>query len=142
MSEPNIPLLRKYVEWVEEQAQLPELHREWHQGWWIVDVEERNRYREATNSSRGQFRDPNVCGTAYCVAGKVVTDAGYKPVYSFTFGTGNIGEVADGEETYGISELASELLGVTYEDGNRLFASHNTAQDIRKVAEEIAGERL
>jgi hypothetical protein len=57
---PDVPLLRKLVEWVEEQDKLPPEQKEWNQGEWI------DRFA--------------VCGTAYCSAGYIgqMLDERYK----------------------------------------------------------------
>ena len=49
----NIPLLRKAVEWVEEQNALPINVRVWNQRTWVYNSD---------------------CGTTYCVAGKITHD--------------------------------------------------------------------
>lgn len=121
---PNIPLLRKIVEWVEEQDALPEAVREWDQASW---------YQE-----HGEFS----CGTTMCVAGKVVIDAGWKPVDVDEDEDGTTSECTkDGQQSL-IQDVAADLLGIDEDDAYSLFHLTNTAQDIRQRAERIAGERL
>ena len=67
------------------------------------------------------------CGTVYCVAGYVDHIAGRDT---------NFDTIADS---------ARQLLGLTGREGKALFAAHNTAADVRRIAEDIAaraGERL
>jgi hypothetical protein len=112
----DVPLLRKMVEWVEEQAQLPESVRVWDQGAWG-------------------------CGTAMCVAGKVCYDAGW------TFGQYDGQIVKDGKSSYAWNE-APRLLGLTPAQAQSLFIGTIadtpalTAAAVRRVSENIAGERL
>lgn len=119
----NVPLLRKAVEWVEEQAALPVETRTWFQGDWVVT--EARRLRDHGHSAG--------CGTSYCVAGWVASQA--------------YPELADsqsalvGDEVLYTSEVAAELLGLTSYD-HTLFWGGNSAADIRRIAEELAGEKL
>lgn len=111
----NVPLLRKMVKWVEEQEALPRDRREWRQDWWA---------------------QPAPCGTAYCVAGKIATDAGH------TVDRYN-GHIEDGRHA---AAVARQLLRASSHNRDNkhgyLFAAHNTAADIRRIAEHMAGERL
>lgn len=115
---PNVPLLRKAVEWVEEQDQLPE-GRVWYQGAWFT-----------------RFEGTPWCGTAMCIAGKVALDAGWKQ----RPGTGS--RVIRGLEESSAHEVARDLLGLRDWEAERLFSGGNDAFDIRREAERIAGERL
>lgn len=129
--EVNIPLLRKAVEWVEYQAALPESQCEWYQGAWIM--RQNGWYNEATQ----QWENAE-CGTAYCVAGYVaqLVDERFKDSQWIT--------ESDGTKAHS-SRVAAEALGLpegrSY-DVPQLFAATNTAEDVRRIAEEIAGERL
>lgn len=114
MSEVNVPLLRKMVEWVEEQEKLTE-GREWYQPTII-----------AHSVMLGLSRD-NYCGTVYCVAGKVAVDNGW---------TNSMGD-----PTAAI-DYAESCLGLKHIPDHGLFVRDNTAEDIRRIAEDIAGEKL
>jgi hypothetical protein len=131
---PDVPLLRKTVEWVEEQEALTE-SREWDQGSWYAAA----------------YEEP-WCGTVYCVAGKIALDHGWKPCHFLPEAENWVkdGEVRD------IEELASEILGLRVciaersgfaacdpdQHDQALFHGDNTAADVRRIAERIAGERL
>ena len=125
---PNIPLLRKMVEWVEEQAQLTE-NREWYQADWIVAPSE---YLGLADEAE------NWCGTACCVAGKVALMDGWKPAFFSGLAT----TVTKDGEYREVKEVAAELLGIPDYGVHPLFDGNNTAADIRRIAEEIAGEPL
>jgi hypothetical protein len=108
----NIPLLRKAVEWAEAEATKPPTRRLWWQG---------------------DYRMETACGTAFCIAGYVgqMLDDRYAET-TFVDGT----HVAD---------FAAEALGIDADcaDGvDGLFSSNNSIEDVRRIAEEIAGERL
>jgi hypothetical protein len=121
MTEPNIPLLRKMVEWVEEQEQLPARDREWEQVSWL---------------RRGTYW---TCGTVMCVAGKVAVDAGFVPSFGNDDFTYYVTDPVTGQ-SHDVEKLAAELLGIG--DDSPLFGGSNNAADIRRHAEAIAGERL
>lgn len=124
---PNIPLLRKVVEWVEEQEQLTK-GRVWDQWSYYAYWEQQSPW----------------CRTSMCVAGKVAWDAGWRPVWG-------VESPLDGWETPSIekdgttafaSVVGAELLCLTQSQAENLFAADNDAADIRRIAESIAGERL
>lgn len=121
---PNVPLLRKMVEWVEEQAALPSKKRSWHQGVWTAIKGHRD------------FKKSWSCDTAMCLAGKVAMDDGWLPDLNL-FGDGWV-------EKDGVRQpvwwVADKLLGL--DDGHELYDGENNAADIRRIAEHIAGERL
>jgi hypothetical protein len=129
---PNIPLLRKVVEWVEWQEQLIE-GREWYQGAWYEKMDEANWCW---------------CQTAMCVAGKVAWDEGWRPIFSE--GESSAQYVVKDEMREYVEDVAADLLGIEPEvdypnlglTNYPLFAPGNNASDIRRIAEEIAGERL
>lgn len=122
MTDLNIPLLRKAVEWVEEQDKLDIKVREWMQN--IVIVPESVRI-----STYGHEQG---CGTAYCVAGYVaqLTDERFR-VGVHTGDAINVAQAALGLSDYCVDNGCSGL-----------FQANNTAEDIRRIAEDIAGEAL
>ncbi len=127
--EVNIPLLRKAVEWVESQAVLPRATRQWRQQSWVVNEETR---RTLFGHARG-------CGTAYCLAGWIASQT--NPHLA------NTDLYHDPEtDTYISSQgVALDALGLTLPPGalnHPLFGYNNTARDIRRIAEKIAGEKL
>jgi hypothetical protein len=138
--QPNIPLLRKGLEWVEWQASLPEIDREWHQDSWIIPPEDRAGIM--ADDILGNFAHPDLdwnqveeqveahCGTAYCFAGYVaqLCDKRY---------------AADEEvNEVHVSDYAREQLGLTKGQAGRLFSCDNSARSIRLLCEEFAGEAL
>ena len=131
MTELNIPLLRKMVEWVEEQAERTE-GREWYQNQWVS-------HPAALGSTTAHF-----CDTAYCLAGKVAVDAGWTPVFDSRLSITDT--VALNGERALVGEVAAELLGLPVDCDNHqiggLFDPRNDATRIREIAETIAGEPL
>lgn len=132
---PNIPLLRKAVEWAETEAakgfetvtdhfgdkyEVP--LGAWNQGLWV-----------------GQSAS---CGTAYCIAGYVAVlhDARYDNPLGAGYPVDSDGDV-DYEEPCA-RELAMDLLDLTSSQANGLFDGGNTIEDVRRIAEAIAGETL
>ena len=138
MSEVNIPLLRKMVEWVEEQDKLPVLEREWEQGEWVTDDNNLIAYNTTSYGQRNMMRiEANWCGTAYCIAGKIAADHMEADGLHLLDNDFLVDE--SGKEMC-ISDYAADKLGVFYD--SRLFDAANTAEDVRRIAEYIAGEPL
>ena len=135
MQFPNIPLLRKTVEWVEAQAKLAEEKREWNQGSWYVED-------PAIIAAKQDINDP-VCGTAMCFAGKVAHDAGWIPIFDDSNGELRYAsEATKGGKFAEIERIAIDELGIDIDQAEDLFSVYNDAERIRTIAEEIAGERL
>ena len=149
MSEVNIPLLRKAVEWAEAEAKKPLLEREWDQSGWMRSPKHRARDYLMDKAHRtGNFAEltdegiqelAQTCGTSYCIAGYICHLAG------LTF-TGDNSSMfyrvidANGVER-NVSEVAAELLG-NPDDTGLLFDAGNSIERVRVIAEEIAGEKL
>lgn len=132
---PNVPYLRKVVEWVEAEAKRTE-DREWYQATWLVPGKE-----AATDFSQ----QVDFCDTACCVAGKVALLEGWTPeTYHDNISEGSrfTSNVLKGGEKRHVGHVASDALGLTDSEADRLFMASNTVEDIRAIAEEIAGERL
>jgi hypothetical protein len=143
----NIPLLRKAVEWAEAEAAKPEIDRQWAQRRWVTTPEERARdfaedgiglsYREAAETLAPH------CGTAYCIAGYVGQLLEPRYATSVTVDGVHVSEFA--AEALGIDTSGSRMWHDPYEGQvvvPDLFEEDNTAADVRRIAEEIAGERL
>lgn len=141
MNGPNIPMFRKLVEWVEEQDQFDENDREWRQESWLRDT-----VRGKKSETNFMLQNVNFCGTQVCVAGKAALLDGWTPVFT----TDEVGVVdswytmvveKDGFRS-NLDEVATKALNITYEEASYLFEGDNTAKDVRRIAEEICGERL
>lgn len=96
MTTPDIPRLRKIVEWAEEQEALDRSDRQWNQQIWL-----------------------NECGTACCVAGKVVLDDGWKPIRDPL--SGGLEVHKDGRRSDVVS-VATQILGLTNSQAGQLFS--------------------
>lgn len=117
---PNIERLAEVVRWVEAEAERPEDERQWRQSEWI---------REAW------------CGTQVCVAGKAALLAGWKPV--FDAGSNFATTVRRGPAESHVWDAAVEALGLMDDgDANALFSGGNDAADVRRIAEDLAGQPL
>ena len=68
---PNIPLLRKVVEWAESEEKLELAQaRRWNQMHWFIQYDREHE----------DYQDIE-CGTAYCIAGFIAIELeGWKPV--------------------------------------------------------------
>ena len=113
---PNLPELRKAMEWVEEQAALPEEDSQWFQGDYV-----------RWGSSIGR-----TCTSAYCVAGFVASQR-----------LSHYEMIVMGPDA--VDRLATEVLGLTQRERSALFNGSNDLREVRRVATAIAyraGERL
>ena len=131
--EPNIPLLRKEVEWVENQEELRKR-----------DFEE--FHSQDHRWSQETWMEVTMCGTACCVAGNVAMHEGeiIQSIdnYGNIVGTYAYDEVAD--EYSEISNFAQLKLGINHKE-RAMFTGDNKAADIRRYAEQAAervGETL
>ena len=138
-TEVNIPLLRKAVEWVEREAELPWWKRMWYQGTWAALKRDVYSYKERTFKKYEQELD--YCGTACCLAGYVV-QLNHTVEFEVDEDGDFVDVLVDGSDKLSISDLAREELGLTQVQAAMLFDGGNRASDIRKIAERIAGEPL
>ncbi len=133
MEFPNIHLLRKNVEWVENQVTLAETKRRWYQAAWT---------RKEVVAAQQDINDP-YCETAMCFAGKVSWDAGWTPIFDDKDSDYRYASTATKDGVVmEIERIAMNELGISDSEADDLFESDNTAQDIRDIAEHIAGEAL
>lgn len=121
MTEVNIPLLRKAVEWAEAEAAKPV--GDWFQPLTVVPREEREQL--GLGVAEG-------CGTAYCIAGYIA---------AITTGLDNPYDSPD-LKGRSICDFASEQIGIERDAASALWSMSNTIADVRRVAEQFAGERL
>jgi hypothetical protein len=144
--EVNVPLLRKAVEWAEESHAKMQARRERlavikGHSWWrdmptetVMDADD--EYEWDQNHWRMPVERSGVdCGSACCIAGWVATQV--DP--DFAAGRNAKGEVVDSAAA---AEIAREALGLSVGAGVSLFHSENSIEDVRSIAERIAGERL
>lgn len=137
MTEPtvNIPLLRKAVEWAEAEAAKPLELCEWEQAEYVSPKWRQELWRRTYEVKddappaeewfgRLALKSPD-CGTCYCVAGYVAA-----------------GMYGIDEEISDVRADAMEALGLDEDQADDLFHDDNTIQDVRRIAESIAGERL
>lgn len=125
MSEPtvNIPLLRKAVEWAEAEAAKPFEVREWNQFYWKLPPSAAQTTPHLFGIDSGQPK-AEACGTCYCIAGYAAEVQGAAA------------------RTSDIPVVARKALGLTEFQANQLFNANNTIEDVRRIAEDIAGESL
>ena len=130
--EVNVPLLRKVVEWAETEDAKPVSLCQWEQQSFVTSYDEQEHARQMVEETvwakddsyyaRLASKVPE-CGTCYCIAGYVNEMHGNEP--------------SDWR-------AAANLLGIPFDNGRlpMLFASGNTIEDVRRIAEDIAGEKL
>lgn len=123
----DIPRLRKHLEWVEGQSQLPPQSRDWRQRVWA----------ELKKDEEG-----NICGSYRCFAGNVVHEAGgkFEVTRPFSFITDVV--LPDDPYPQDIESAAAKLLGLNTRAARLLFHEDNQAEVMRPLCEAIAGERL
>lgn len=128
--------LRKGVEWVEEQAKLPRRRRTWRQESWRTPED----LRLAWGHAQG-------CGTAFCLAGYLgqLLEPRFADTEYVRFpDSGTYPDVH-------VSAFVDHVLGLPRSEGRALidgtsrhvlWQGENTAADIRRIAEELAGGPL
>lgn len=121
MTEVNVPLLRKAVEWAEVEAEKGSASR-WDQQWWRFTPTVFVEGIGVTNAT---------CDTCYCIAGYVGTLVNEAYVHS---------EWDD--DGVHVADAAQKALGLTAEQAGCLFRSSNTIEQVREIAEHIAGGAL
>lgn len=139
----DIPLLRKAVEWVEEQEKLPTMKRTWYQGsWGRKEFDQIQLFLDRTEQEEMDY-----CGTNLCLAGHIAVLTGWDIQYKWR-GYGNFTYAVEAEkngETVDIQDIAINELGATVDDLHmihNLFHGENDAVAIREAAEHLVGERL
>jgi hypothetical protein len=143
----DTPRLRKTLEWALSEHRKAERGEpsEWNQEEWLGTLRAAtwNRLFTDTDMSPGetdraveQLNLSTACGTACCLAGKIVLDAGMQPASA----TGSDGHVvtASGVER-SVPTVALELLGGDPEEVTRLFRGDNTIRDLYRIAGELTG---
>lgn len=148
----DVALLRKAVEWVQEQDRLgrESREREWDQGTWARGVA--GYVADGVKVLGVRYLPVDVsCGTACCVAGKICLVSGDRFVTSKKGGM-RPGQLVHVEQVVGpdgwvwtIMERARALLGITELEAAKLFASNNDAANVLRLARSIAaahGEEL
>ena len=131
--EVNIPLLRKAVEWAEFQSALPMIDCQWDQAFFIIKPQDRvdDLLSEFPNlDEQHEAVVATHCGTAYCIAGYVgqLLNPGYEQH-----------DVVNGVH---VAEFARDHLGLNEEDAEWLWEGSHTIEEVRSVAETIAGQKL
>lgn len=134
--EVNIPLLRKAVEWAEFEAAQPAIDCHWNQGWFVLkpqdvaaDLLEDAVFHDVLNADHQDVVAEH-CGTAYCIAGYV--GQLLNPAYAKN----------DTVRGVHVAEFARRELGISQGDAEWLFEGSHTIEEVRSVAEHIAGEKL
>lgn len=149
MTEVDIPLLRKVVEWVDEQDKIPEIDREWLQRTWHAASHDHALHLAShlpnvdydLVRSLADVLQPH-CGTAYCAAGYVAHLDGMLKDNDNAFVSQPDHPDADDDGEISISQYAKERLGLTETQAAAMFNGANTAAQVRHYAEKAAGERL
>lgn len=128
--EPNLALLDHHIARIRDGA------FNWDQGVWF-DPGEAAMDEWGRNPSEVI---PVTCGSAFCLAGDVVTQAGGQWVSEHLL----LREPADERcsnydpDVFGVERRARRLLGITPGEGEALFTYNNTLEDIVEVRDEIA----
>lgn len=165
MPQPDLPMLRKGLEWVEWNAERGGEHQPgetyWDQGTW----------RAVYPAWVDNYFESKDCNTALCFAGYTADSAGVEwldprgeddsvvpltpklvathPEVVAKLRDGGCvrsdSETGIGLDTVGVSDFARTLLGLDIQEASLLFAGNNDVESIRRVIaviHERAGERL
>lgn len=122
LPEVNVGLLRKTVEWAETESARGD-ESLWRQSYWCRATE---------------------CGTAYCIAGRVLEQEGY----TFEWDEDQImavGVVGPDGESGTFRRSAAQLLGITGLEADMLFNAANSLDEVKLIANMIlerVGDKL
>lgn len=130
-AEVNIPLLRKAVEWAEAEAAKPPGQCLWLQAEWMTFPEDHKSEHSWSAGLREENGLTAECGTTHCIAGWI----------GATMGDGFDRNWVNAEGV-AVEEFAAEALGLSRCDAMALFRGTNTIEDVRRIAESLAGEPL
>jgi hypothetical protein len=121
LPEVNRERLIKLAIWVagEDAKRRLGLPNEWDQSHWLRQV--------------GEERTGTACGTACCVAGRIVLEDGGKP--NFWEGR-HTSRVPDGTETH-VEDYARQALGLSNSQASRLFEANNTLDDVLRIITDL-----
>lgn len=89
--------------------------------------------------NQGAWARQTTCGTAMCLAGTVVYQAGYRFIFEYSGGADRCYDPATGEERT-IESAAIELLGgniYPLGSGRSLFSASNSLDDLIHMAKKI-----
>lgn len=155
-------LLERSLKWVKAEHERPPGAGDWNQRYWTEGLRATTEVFRRPMSRR-YVPDSEViveeldwrvmetgCGTAYCVAGHVVHEAGDRFVTTTHGAEGLMGRagycVAEGsDEVQSVGHRAIELLGITLPEADALFAASNTYEEVVETARRICenhGEEL
>lgn len=126
---PDLPLLRKAVEWAETEATKPDGESQWYQDTW--------------RTTHGDTSE-GFCGTSFCIAGYVAetTEGNWvgqsERLYAKDYDHPECVKVNPARNTVHVSDRAQRLLGLTHGEAAQLFSAYNTIDDVRRAAKRIA----
>lgn len=115
----DVPRLRKELEYVTA-------HRaQWKQGAWIQRT---------------------ACGTVGCLAGNIVLNAGYRPVFATSKHISTKSVVAATAASYAVeqrvADVAADVLGLDNEQAAKLFFPENSLLELWTLASEFTGGEI
>lgn len=143
MTEINTPVLRKTLEWALSEHHKAERGEpsEWDQSEWLGTIKDSTiakLYRARPMPRLGEttrlvneWNLSTTCGTSCCIAGKIVLDAGYRPVAQ----TGSTAWVRDMDgQAVQVQTLAQQLIGGNPDRLAALFSAGNSISDLYRIA--------
>lgn len=138
MSDINVPLLRKTLDWAHEEWQKKRRGEisEWNQGAWMASTVDLYYGRQAMVIEA--LRQGTACGTACCIAGKVALEAGWHTVVSGGLG-GTLSREGEMSDAYSVG---MELLGLDEEQAMALFSGSNTIWSLYAIAGAITNGEI
>jgi hypothetical protein len=143
----NMRLLNRVVDRIQKGD-------DWDQEAWAkptdVDLDDLPRADEVSMALPGTWArhtvrvmDPNVCGTAFCVAGHAVnmTHQALFLIEPNRDMADNFFDMKTGE-VFGVEHRAAEILGLDEDEAMRLFDSDNTLDEILELVDDWADEEV
>lgn len=172
----NVEAIRLLIEWAEADEEMRQRRfagwGNWDQGHWsLVTTDSANVARLAhVDESQAveivdDLRKNGACGTAYCMAGQTVVQAGYdlvfenSPLFRYDGAWGVNADVCEPVEHNGqfnqlglpvfvavgseepICDVAEKILGLTSDEADRFFNGENTIDRLKVLANTFCAER-
>lgn len=150
----DVDLLREHITWAKKTAEVEDdFQLNYDQNNWLMSPSLTREQLDLAQSFMGgaptkeKFAAENFCGTTGCIAGSIALRFG-EPIWSKEPDPVNHAErvfqadevLVDGE-TYGISEFATEKLGLTDYESSFMFYGGATLEQIEYVARRACERR-
>lgn len=130
----DVELLKQAVKWARHEYETSGSDGAWQQAFWFTKVIPGVRF--GSYQYEDQVLSGTPCQTGMCIAGHIVSQAGYEPRWDNSDpGVGRTYSVEGDRRSVG--QIAADLLGVTQVEADDLFAAGNTIEMVESAARRL-----